>query len=204
VRPCCRHKDHETLYRLFEDQLARRLNDKVIWTQYRQEGEKLYERIFRGGWEQILPYELQQTLTKRNAFASYKKQITVRLKQDRECFRQLMRAVIESCECPYYQRQKVMAVLETELRNRQGTLGAYVFAGLLLQEIPDSMRLFAQERTANEMIYLSLSVSVKGQSQPKAKNFLTGSEYKVQPIPDGIMATYDENIKPFYLPYRSR
>ena len=77
-----------------------------------------------------------------------------------------------------------------------------VFALLLLRDVTSSMRLFAQEQSGIEAAHLALSVSLGIRSQQRPINILTGNEYEIRLIPNGVLCTYEGNIKPFYVPYR--
>jgi hypothetical protein len=64
------------------------------------------------------------------------------------------------------------------------------------------MRLFAQERSGIEAAHIALSVALGNHNPRRIINFLTGNEYEIRLITDGIMCTYQGNVKPFYVPYR--
>jgi hypothetical protein len=202
LSPICRSEDHQTLYGLFERQINHTPADKVTWTQYQTEGKKFYEKIIQEGFEKTIPQSMLKELLDRNAFDAYQQGTAEQFLRDQTIFLRVMGTVIESCELPFYQRQPVLSQLKLEIQERQGTSAEPVIAGILLQNIAEDMRFLAQERTSREMIYLGLSVSRNGRQRQATRNFLTGKEYELKLIPDGVMCTYEGNIKPFYVPYR--
>lgn len=199
--PHCQSEHHILLHTLFDRQ-ANRVAEKTIWTRYREEGKHFFEETARSGLEKTVSPDVLKKLLDRNALDEYQKAPVERFSLDQSVFHQVMSAVIESCEIPFYRRQSIIQHLNKELRERKGTATEPVFTLLLLQDVSESMRLFAQEQTGNEMAYLTLSAALNGQSQRKTMNFLTGKDYEFRLIPDGIMCTYEGNIKPFYVPYR--
>ena len=199
--PHCRREHHKLLYTLFDEQ-ANRVAEKTIWTRYREEGKQFFEETARSGFDKTVSPDVLKKLLARNALDEYKKTPVERFTLDQSVFHQVMSAVIESCEVPFYRRQTILRHLNKELQERRGTASEPVFALLLLQDVSESMRLFAQERTGNEMAYLALSAALNGQNRHKTMNFLTGKDYEFRLIPDGIMYTYEGNVKPFYVPYR--
>lgn len=199
--PLCRKEHHQLLHTLFEGQING-ATDQTIWARYREEGKHFFEATARNGIEKTVSPNLLQTLQERHALDEYEKAPVERFAHDQSVFLQVMSAVIESCESPFYQRQSILRHLNNELRERQGTATEPVFALLLLRDVSESMRLFAQEQVGNEMVYLALSASLNGPPRRNTMNFLTGDQYEFPLITDGIMCTYKGNIKPFYVPYR--
>ena len=199
--PRCQREHHKLLLTLF-DELVNRATEKTIWTRYQEEGKQFFEKTARSGFDKTVSPNLLKTLQDRRAFEEYAKATIERFAHDQSVFHQVMSAVIESCEIPFYRRQSVLRHLNKELREHQGTANEPVFALLLLRDVSESMRLFAQEQTGNEMAYLALSASLQGQNRRKIMNFLTGNDYEFRLIPDGIMCTYEGNVKPFYVPHR--
>ena len=200
--PFCRHEHHELLYKIFDDRVNRGTTDKIIWTRYREEGKRFFEEVARNGFDKTVAPSLLKELQDRHAFDEYEKATVERFSHDQSVFLRVMEAIIESCTLPFYQRQPALRQLNKELRERQGTTTEPVFAILLLRDVTESMRLFAQEQSGNEMAYLALSVSLHGRNRRKTINYLTGNEYEIRLITDGVMCTYKENVKPFYVPYR--
>jgi hypothetical protein len=178
------------------------MGDQTIWGRYREEGKRFFEETTHSGLEKTVAPNLLKELSDRRALEDYKKRPAKRWAHDQSVFLQVMSAVIESSEMPFYRRQPVLLHLNKELEERRGTTDDPVFALLLLREVSESMRLFAQERTGIEMAYLALSASLQGPQRRKVMNFLVGKEYELPLIPGGNMCTYEGNIKPFYVPYR--
>jgi len=199
LNPHCRREHHQSLHDLFEEQAG---SDKTIWERYREEGKQFFEKTATRGFDKTVSPNLLKELLDRRALEHYKKKTTERLSQDQSVFLQAMSAVIEASEMSFYRRQTFLQQLNKELKEHQGTATEPVFTLLLLREVGESMRLFAQERTGNEMAYLALSASLHGLPRRKIMNFLTGNEYEFPLIPGGIMCTYEGNIKPFYVPHR--
>lgn len=203
LNPHCKQEHHALLYTLFETQLHRRKEpDKITWTHYRKEGERFFDDAKRLGLETMVLPILLKDLLNRHALDGYESKAAERLAHDQSVFLEVMSVIIDSCEMPFYRRQPVIQRLNKELLERQGTQDAPVFAILLLQDVGESMRLFAQEQSRMEMVYLTLAAYQKRQNPHKTMNFLTGTEYQFPLFTGGIMCTYDGNIKPFYLPYR--
>jgi hypothetical protein len=202
LHPLCRHEHHEMLYKLADHQLNHRVTDAEIWTRYRTEGKRFFEELPRRGLDKMVSPHLLKELADRRALEEYMKTMTVRFNQDQSVFHQVSEAVIESCEAPFFKRQPILRALDRELRERKGTATEPVFTLLLLQNVSQTMRLLAQERSGIEMVYLTLSVSLGKHDRQKALNFLTGNEYEIILITDGVMCTYKGNIKPFYVLYR--
>jgi hypothetical protein len=202
LHPLCRHEHHEILHKLFDDQINNRVTDTTIWTRYHDEGKKFFEDAPRQGLDKMVSPKLRKELADKPAFSEYEKSPVERFSHDQSVFRRVSEVIVESCSEPYFQRQPELRTLDKELREQQGTTTEPLFAVLLLRDVSETMRLFAQERSGIEMAHLALSVSLKGQSRNKTLNFLTGNEYEIVLITDGIMCTYKGNIKPFYVPYR--
>ena len=202
LHPHCQHTHHESLHKIFEEQIDNRETDEAIWTRYRTEGTHFFENITRRDFDQMLSPALLKKLMDRHAFSGYEKTLTSRFNHDRSVFLRVSEVVIESCARPFFQRQETLRQLNIELREQQGTAGEPVFALLLLQNIASSMQLFAQERSGIETAHLALSASLGIQNRQKPLNFLTGNRYETHLIADGIMCTYEGNDKPFCVPYR--
>lgn len=202
LNPHCQHEHHERLYKIFDKLINRRLTESEIWTLYCEEGKRFFEEVPRRGLDKMLSPDLFKELQERHAFDGYEKAVVQRFTHDKSVFLRVMPVVIEISSLPFYKRSLMLRHLDEELRGRQGTESEPVFTFLLLRDVTETMRLFAQERSGNELAYLALTAALKGQQQRKALNFLTGSEYELHLITDGIMCTYEGNIKPFYVPYR--
>jgi len=200
--PLCRREHHEGLYKIFENQINRRTTDAVIWTRYREEGKQFFAGIGQHGLSKMVSPCLREELMSRDAFREYEKAMALRTVHDQSVFHRVSGAIIESCSVPFFQRQPVLRQLEQELRTQRGTAAEPVFALLLLRDVSRTMQLFAQERSGIELAYLALSASLGNQSRSKRLNFLTGNEYEIRLITDGVLCTYEGNIKPFYVPYR--
>jgi len=200
--PLCRHEHHELLYKILDDQIKNRDTDEVIWTRYREEGKQFYETIARRGFDPMISPNVQKELMERRALSKYEGAVFERFNHDRSVFLRVSEVMVESCSQPFFQRQPALRQLETELRERRESADEPVFALLLLRDVTSSMRLFAQERSGIETAHLALSVSLRIRSRPIPLNVLTGNEYEIRLIPNGVMGTYEGNIKPFYVPYR--
>jgi hypothetical protein len=202
LHPLCRHEHHELLYKILDNQIKNRETDEAIWTRYREEGKQFFEDIPRHGFEQMLSPNLLKELTERHAFREYEKAMASHFNHDRSVFLRVSEVMIESCSLPFFQRQTTLRQLDTELREQRETAEEPVFTLLLLRDVTSSMRLFAQERSGIEIAHIALSVSLDIRNRQKPLNVLTGNEYEIRLITDGVMCTYEGNIKPFYVPYR--
>jgi hypothetical protein len=202
LHPLCRHKHHELLHKLLDDQINNRETDEVIWTRYREEGKQFFENMTRQGFDKMIAPNLLKELAERHAFRGYEKATIERFNHDRSVFHRVSEAIVESCAVPFFQRQQALRQLDTELREQRGTANEPVFTLLLLRDVSTSMRIFAQERSGIETAYLALSISLNIRNRQKPLNFLTGNEYEIRLIADGVMCTYEGNVKPFYVPYR--
>ena len=200
--PLCRHEHHEALYQILGDQISNRETDEAIWTRYRAEGIQFFENITRHGLDPMIAPNLLKELMERHAFREYERAMAERFNHDRSVFLRVSETIIESCSRPFFRRQPTLRQLDTELRERRGTADEPVLALLLLRDVTSSMRLFAQERSGIETAYLALSVSVGIRNRQRPLNFLTGNEYEIHLITNGVMCTYEGNIRPFYVPYR--
>ena len=198
----CRHEHHEALYQILNDQINNRETDEIIWKRYREEGMQFFENITRRGFDQMIAPNLLTELMERHAFRAYEKAMVERFNHDRSVFLRVSEVIIESCSHPFFLRQPTLRQLDTELRERRGAADEPVLALLLLRDVTSSMRLFAQERSGIETAYLALSVSLGIRSRQRPLNFLTGNEYEILLITNGVMCTYEGNVKPFYVPYR--
>ena len=202
LHPSCRHEHHDALHKIFDDQITNRETDEAVWIRYREEGKQFFENMARRGFDPMLSPNVLKELKERRAFGEYEKAIMERFNHDRSVFLRVSEVVIESCSRPFFQRQPTLRQLDSELRERRETANEPIFALLLLRDVAPSMRLFAQERSGIESAHLALSVSLGNSSRHKPINFLTGNEYVIRLITDGIMCTYEGNIKPFYVPHR--
>ena len=202
LHPRCRHEHHELLYKILEDQINGRTTDRVIWARFREEGKQFFADVVKHGLDKMIAPDLLKELDDRRAFREYEKAPAKSMAQDQAFFQRFSDAIFESCAVPFFQRQPALRQLEKELREQRETATEPVFTLLLLRDVSPAMRLFAQERSGIETAYLALSASLGRQNQQKALNFLTGNEYEIRLIPDGVMCTYEGNIKPFYVPYR--
>jgi len=202
LHPLCQHEHHELLHKLLNDQINNRETDETIWKRYRDEGKQFFENVSRQGFDKMIAPNLLKELMERRAFDKYEKAVVERFNHDQSIFIRVSEAVIESCSIPFFQRQPALRQLDAELREQRGTANEPVFTLLLLRDVSTSMRVLAQERSGIESAYLALSVSLDIRSRQKPLNFLTGNEYEIRLITDGVMCTYEGNIKPFYVPYR--
>ena len=201
--PLCRHEHHKELHKIFDEQINHRTTDTVIWTCYRDEGKQFFADIPKRGLDKMVSPNLLKELAGTSAFREYEKAAVERIARDQLVFQRIIEVIIESSELPFFKRQSVLRQLDSELREQRGSATEPVFAVLLLREVSSTMRLFAQERSGIEIAHIALSVALEGnRNRPKMMNFLTGNEYLIRLIPDGVMCTYEGNIKPFYVPYR--
>ena len=200
--PTAKQEHHELLYKILADQINNRTTDAVIWTRYREEGKQFFADVTKRPLDTLVSPDLLKKLSDRNALSNYQQAAMASVEHDQSVFLQLSEVIIESCEVPFFKRQPLLRTLDNELRKQRGTAKEPVFALLLLQDIPQSMRLFAQERSGIETAHLALAASLGKQNRSKFLNFLTGNEYEIRLIADGVMCTYDGNVKPFYVPYR--
>ena len=201
LHPRCRHEHHELLHKILDDQINNRKTDTAIWTHYREEGKQFFVGVGKHGLEKMVSPNLLKELMERDAFGEYTKAMTQRAAHDQSVFHRVSQTVIESCSVPFFQRQAVLRQLDQELRAQRGTATEPVFALLLLRDVSQFMQLFAQERSGIETAYLALSASLGNPQRNKTLNFLTGNEYEIRLITDGVMCTYEGNVKPFYVPY---
>ena len=204
LSPHCRRVHHEALHALFYRQ-ASQVDEKAIWMRYREEGKQFFETTKVRGIDRTVSPNLLKELSGRPALDGYRRTSRTsaeRLSYDQSVFLQTMSTVIGWCETPFYRRQPTLQQLNKEVKEQQGTTTEPVFALLLLRDVSETMRLFAQERTGNELAYLALSASLHGPPRRKMMNFLTGNEYEFPLMTGGIMCTYEGNIKPFYVPHR--
>ena len=197
-----KQEHHELLYKILEDQINNRTTDAVIWARYREEGKQFFADVSKYALDTMISPNLMKKLTDRNALNKYKQAAVERVDQDQSVFLQLSEIVIESCAVPFFKRQSILRTLDNEHRKQRGAANEPVFALLLLQDVAQSMRLFAQERSGIETAYLALAVSLGKQDRSHLLNFLTGNEYEIRLIADGVMCTYEGNVTPFYVQYR--
>ena len=200
--PLCRHEHHEQLYAMLDDQLNNRETDEEIWTRYREEGRQFFENISKREFDRMISPNLLKELAEWRAFSTYEKETTSRFNRDRSVFLQVSGTIVDSCSRPFFQRQATLRQLDTEVKERKESADVPVFALFLLRDVSSSMRLFAQERSGIESAHIALSVSLSIRSSQKPMNFLTGNNYEIRLISNGVMCTYEGNIKPFYVPYR--
>jgi hypothetical protein len=202
LHPLCQHVHHERLYKILEDQINNRTTDTVIWTRYRDEGKQFFADVTREGLDKTVTPNLLEELAERRAFREYEKAPVECVTHDQSVFLAALEEIVESCSMPFFQRQPVLRQLNQEIRELQGAANEPVFAILLLRDVSSAMRLFAQERSGIETAYIALSISLDDQKRYKMLNFLTGNEYEIRLITDGVMCTYEGNVTPFYVPYR--
>ena len=202
LHPLCRHEHHELLHKILGEQLDNRETDEAIWTRYREEGKRFFENTTRRGFNRTISPSLLKELMERRAFSGYEKDMPNRFNHDLSVFLRVSDAVIESCTHPFFQRQSTLRQLDTELQERRDSADEPVFALLLLRDVTSYMRIFAQERSGIETAHIALSVSLGEQKRLNPLNFLTGNEYEIRLITNGVACTYEGNIKPFYVPYR--
>ena len=200
--PLSKQEHHELLYKILEEHIQNRTTDEVIWTRYREEGKQFFVDVSKSAIDTMVSPNLLKKLMDRNALSKYVQAAAESVAHDRAVFLQISEVIIESCASPFFKRLPTLRTLDEELRKRCGTASEPVFALLLLQDVTPSMRLFAQERSGIETAYLALAVSLGKQDHSPFLNFLTGNEYDIRLITDGVMCTYDGNVKPFYVPYR--
>jgi len=202
LHPLCRHEHHEGLYKILDDQINNRTTDTVIWTRYREEGKQFFADVVRYGLDKMVSPNLLKEFAGSRAFREYEKIPVARVTHDQSVFDKALEVMIESCSVPFFQRQSVLRQLSKEIHELHGTVDEPVFAVLLLRDVSSAMRLFAQERSGIETAYIALSLSLGSQEHYKMLNFLTGNEYEMILITNGVMCTYEGNVKPFYVPYR--
>ena len=200
--PRCRREHLQALYEILEEQINTRTTDTAIWERYREEGLLFFAKLSRQDPTELFPSEFFREATNRRILEDYKKPDSPRAAYDQSVFRRVLEAIADSCSMPYFQRHPVLQRLNEELRQRRGTANEPTVSMLLLQDVPEQMQLFAQERSGIETAYLALSAALGKPTQNRMLNFLTGNQYEIRLIPDGVMCTYQGNIKPFYVPYR--
>jgi len=202
LNPLCKHEHHECLYKILEEQIHNRTTDTAIWTRYRDEGKRFFADLVRHDLDKMIAPNLLKELMERQAFREYEKVPIERMSHDQSLFVEALEVIVESCSEPFFERQSILRQLNEEIRELQGADNEPVFAILLLRDVSSAMRLFAQERSGIETAYIALSLSLGKQHHYAMLNFLTGNEYEIRLITDGVMCTYDGNVKPFYVPYR--
>jgi hypothetical protein len=202
LHPLCKKEHHESLYKILEDQINHRTTDTAIWTHYRDEGKRFFADVVQQGRDEMVSPKLLKELAENQSFREYAKAPAERMTRDQSVFFEALEVVVESCSVPFFQRQSVLRQLNQEIRELQGTVNEPVFAVLLLRDVSSAMQLFAQERSGIETAYIALSLALGDQKKYKMLNFLTGNEYEIRLITDGVMCTYEGNVKPFYVPYR--
>ena len=206
LHPTCLHEHHKQLHAIFYTQIENRIPDDLIWIRYRDEGKRFFSQLGTKPLDKIVSPNVLEELIERDAFREYvgnnAKTRRDRAVHDQSVFLGVLGAVIEACSVPYFQRQPVLRQLEQELRTHRSTPTEPVFALLLLRDVTRYMQLFAQERSGIELAYLALSAALGDQDRNRKRNFFTGNEYELRLITNGVMSTYQGNIKPFYVPYR--
>ena len=201
--PLCRREHHKELHKIFDEQINHRTTDTVIWARYREEGKQFFADITKRGLDKMVSPNLLKELAETPAFREYEKAAVERIARDQLVFQRIIEVIVESSEVPFFKRQAVLRQLDSDLREQRGSATEPVFAVLLLREVSSTMRLFAQERSGIETAHIALSVALEGnRNRLKKMNFLTGNDYEIRLIPDGVMCTYEGNIKPFYVLYR--
>jgi hypothetical protein len=179
------------------------MTDRAIWVLYLDEGKRFFEEVARSGLEKNVSPNLLKELLARRVLDGYEKSPVERFTHDLSVFHRVMSVVIETSTLPFYERQPLLRQWKDELEKQRGTAAEPMFTLLLLRDVPETMRLLTQEQSGNELAYLALSAALSNDyHRRKVLNFLTGNHYEFRLIPDGIMCTYEGNIKPFYVPYR--
>ena|GEM_PF-1990302 len=207
--PRCRADHHQALYSILEEQINHRQTDKAIWENYRDEGLRFFTKMETEGADAVIPADVYKKLLDRKAFGDNKtaRAIAERTADDKSVFSRVSSAIIESTSLLYFQRQAILRAFDQEIRQRRGAENEPVVSILLLQDVSEMMQQLAQERSGIETAYLALSASLgyPNRNRPdrsKMLNYQTGNAYEIRLIPDGVMCTYQGNIKPFYVPYR--
>jgi hypothetical protein len=177
LHPAMTEKHYTVLHELLRRQLDRWTKDQNVWTEYKAECLRVYR----------LPAMQAESAA-----------------QDKPVFERAVDVIIASSALPYYKRSPVLQKLKEQIakNERQET----DMSRRLLEVIPDAMELLALERTQIEMIYLGISIALgheRGTYTGKPPLVpLTGEEYEIKLITDGIMVTYPGNAKACYVPFR--
>ncbi|GHT17620.1 hypothetical protein FACS1894189_3860 [Planctomycetales bacterium] len=189
--PRCEKRHVQELYDILFNQLEHWSSDTAIWSQYQDEEKELYEEILRSSFENALSPEDFNKLLQAGAFKVFETQPMRKLALDQLAFLNTMESVIASCNMPYYERADSLTAIFSKTQP--------VIAELLLREIPQEMYRIALDRTQCESVCLAMSIVLHGQGKNAVKEKLTGNPFIVKLLPNGIMVSYRDSVKPFYV-----
>lgn len=180
------------LLTLLEEQLQNWPSDAHAWVGDRSVGLHTYEMIRDGHLLSMLQYDELKELNSEIGIAKLGPLVMNNLDADELFYLRTMRAIIDSCEKPYFARRTVLRQLETDLAAlRDSSVYPYVADQILLVDVARGQHLQALDRARVLAWRSALGLATGSQDGQLPNNPVTGVPFVVdrfnsQILVDGI------------------
>ncbi|WP_146435116.1 hypothetical protein [Blastopirellula retiformator] len=164
-------------------------DDADAWIADRACGLHQYELIRDGQFLSTLSREEYLELKNENELEAITRAVTRSLNYDETVYLKQMRAIIESCRLPFYQRAELLAQLHAQLAAFEGTNDyPTVAARWLLVDIDKQQRIAARDHALSIAWSLALDLAT-GEEPPQSPptNLLTGQPYQIRIEPQRVV-----------------
>ena len=187
TRPSIDRSQVERLYKIVQRQLDNWPEDARAWIGERALGLHAYEMVRDGKVLDLMTVEEMEAFEKDKLDKSLVANTRQTVDADEAFYMQAMRQVIESCEKPYHERQKILKQINLELQKRWDSPEYPIVAGrLLLKDLERAQLVQARDRANAEAWALALAAAL-GAPPPEFKlSPVTGKPYRVQRKEDRI------------------
>ncbi|NLX95802.1 MAG: hypothetical protein GXY83_06470 [Rhodopirellula sp.] len=155
-------------------------NDASAWIGDRAFGLHAYEVVRAGQAAALLTEDELVEFSQEGILADFPVRARRTVDEDQLYYLQAMRRIIESCEKPYFSRDRVFADLRNDLQQRRNSDDFPIIAGwLLLPGVEQGHAIAAQDRAHCEAWSLAICRAT-GQQSPKFEiNPLNGTTYRI-------------------------
>ena len=164
---------HDTL----AGQLAAWPNDADVWIGDRAVGLHAYEMVRYGHLLSLIPEEIEQ-YQEEGVLEARVEAILGSLDEDELFYLESMRAIINACEKPYFERAETFARIRAEQSERSTTAQFPTFAAnILLPPVEEHHAVEARDRALCEAWTLALAAALDRPAPGFKVNPLTGKPY---------------------------
>ncbi len=187
---------HRRLETLISDQLANWPADQSAWIGDRAIGLQTFELVRDGYLFSILDDDERSRLKDEVGHDRLAKQVADNLDRDQLFYLRAMRRVVDACQRPYHQRERIFDDVNRKLESLSDTLNYPLVTDLVLwEDVQEGHRLQALDRARCEAWAIALAASIGAEAPPFHINPLTGNRYILDPRPDKIIV---DNIDPYH------
>ncbi|MCC9609466.1 hypothetical protein LOC68_05070 [Blastopirellula sp. JC732] len=164
-------------------------NDADAWIADRACGLHQYELIRDGQFLSTVPRDEYQQLKAENELEALTRAVARNLNSDEVVYLKQMRALIEGCRLPFYQRAELLSQLHSQLAALEGTNDyPTVAARWLLVDVDKQQRIAARDQALSTAWNLALGLALGEEPVPAPPiNVLTGAPYQIRIEPTRVV-----------------